>query len=392
MFNSVLVRRRASLSSSADAGVLAEALLFYNKIHLLVDYFELASWIEGVGAYNLIELLDRKFLTISYSKNITVTNCPTSFNNFYSFENFPLKNEYGKVIPDLTVIEEVVTNGRGASKDNRRIARDLIDRFAFREVGFGHARSAADVVTEQLLDKTVLREQIMSLLRDLVPRYTLPPDWHFMVIPNDDRFSINTNLDFEAISAALEPDKRNIEGKIPVSTLLRYILEAKINVDLASDYMTELAVDAQTSNLIRLRFQRLLSRRDRSDHEIALFQEVHLGNARAIREAIASGEKTFSDFLPILDKSRRFKDWLSEENPDANLLHEYYRMATSDSWIASLPAKIVRFVIATAVGFTGPLAGVVAGAADEFLVDRILKGWRPNQFIDGPVKDFLSAS
>jgi hypothetical protein len=34
-------------------------------------------------------------------------------------------------------------------------------------------------------------------------------------------------------------------------------------------------------------------------------------------------------------------------------------------------------------------AGLALGATDSFIVDRLLKGWRPNQFIEGPLRDFV---
>jgi hypothetical protein len=33
--------------------------------------------------------------------------------------------------------------------------------------------------------------------------------------------------------------------------------------------------------------------------------------------------------------------------------------------------------------------GFVAG--DTFILDKMLKGWRPNRFIEGPLKDFISS-
>jgi hypothetical protein len=40
-----------------------------------------------------------------------------------------------------------------------------------------------------------------------------------------------------------------------------------------------------------------------------------------------------------------------------------------------------------------PGAGVATGiglsAADYFLLDRLLKGWKPNQFVEGSLRPFL---
>src|SRR5262249_42585933 len=139
-----------------------------------------------------------------------------------------------------------------------------------------------------------------------------------------------------------------------------------------------------------LRFSRALQRRNINLKEIGLFQEVHLGNARAVREIINSGERTFSDFMPILRKAAKFKDWLSTKSPDANLLEEFYQAATSETWINKLPGKTLRYVVTSTVGLAGLVPGLAASAIDEFLVDRLLGGWKPNRFVDGPLKKFTS--
>jgi len=38
---------------------------------------------------------------------------------------------------------------------------------------------------------------------------------------------------------------------------------------------------------------------------------------------------------------------------------------------------------------TGLAVGAASSAADTFLLDKLLKGWRPNHFVDGKLKPFL---
>ncbi len=53
------------------------------------------------------------------------------------------------------------------------------------------------------------------------------------------------------------------------------------------------------------------------------------------------------------------------------------------------PMKVIRFLIFTGGGLLVPaLAALGLSAADAFVVDRLLGGWRPNQFVNGPLKGF----
>lgn len=40
-------------------------------------------------------------------------------------------------------------------------------------------------------------------------------------------------------------------------------------------------------------------------------------------------------------------------------------------------------------GGLGTLGGVALSALDSFVLDRMLKGWKPNQFVEGPLRRFL---
>jgi hypothetical protein len=91
----------------------------------------------------------------------------------------------------------------------------------------------------------------------------------------------------------------------------------------------------------------------------------------------------------LLDKSQRFRDWIQTVNPDDNLVRDYFKEVTAEGWIAKLPAKIVRYIVASAVGLGSPAAGLSLAAADSFLLDKIFAGWRPNHFVDRKLKPFL---
>ena len=100
-----------------------------------------------------------------------------------------------------------------------------------------------------------------------------------------------------------------------------------------------------------------------------------------------------------MQRADRFKTWLSDCNPDGTLLQEYYNTATSDSWIEKLPTKSLRFVFTTLggaaadlflpTGGLGTAVGAGLGAVDSLLLDRLLKGWKPNQFVEGELSEFV---
>jgi hypothetical protein len=142
-----------------------------------------------------------------------------------------------------------------------------------------------------------------------------------------------------------------------------------------------------------------MRKRDSQVAEIDLFQEMHLDHARTIREVMNSKERTFEEFLAVLDKAEKFKEWMAGRNPDQNLITEYYKASTRESWLDKLPSKTARWVITTGLGAavetlypTGAAIAASQGVSllDATMLDRLLKGWRPNQFVNKTLKPFVA--
>jgi hypothetical protein len=70
MFESALIRKHTEGQPSVDAGIIAETLLFYDNINVLADNGVLGDLIRVIGPDDLITLLDRKALSLSFMRDI----------------------------------------------------------------------------------------------------------------------------------------------------------------------------------------------------------------------------------------------------------------------------------------------------------------------------------
>jgi hypothetical protein len=82
-------------------------------------------------------------------------------------------------------------------------------------------------------------------------------------------------------------------------------------------------------------------------------------------------------------KARQFRNWLRVEGSrDPDRVRKYYVDSLERPSLAEhIPIKIVRFLVTLTLGLI-PCAGTVANIADNFIVDKLLKGFRPNLFLD----------
>jgi hypothetical protein len=127
-------------------------------------------------------------------------------------------------------------------------------------------------------------------------------------------------------------------------------------------------------------------------------EETVVDEVPSIRDVVNSGKKNFRDVARLVRQAEKFKEWLQKQGGTEDLRDAYCKEVSHLDWADKLPPKSLRFLMMTAVGLVvGAVASPVIGAAvttalsasDTFLLDKLLKGWKPNQFIEGPLKQFL---
>jgi hypothetical protein len=104
------------------------------------------------------------------------------------------------------------------------------------------------------------------------------------------------------------------------------------------------------------------------------------------------GKVPFAEVVRLLDKADKFREWIEKQPADKDLIKSYYHAVINDSWVEKLPGKTMRFSAFTASGIVvdmmgagglGTSIGAALGAFDTFVLDKIIGGWKPHQFVEG---------
>jgi hypothetical protein len=409
MFDFVVLRRTGLDDRVLDVGLLAETLLFYQKIHLLLDNGTLGYLLKTIGGERLLALIERKGITAAFLRdNIgTVKNIESGL-AFYNFAQFQFSGTPDKKhMNDKEWFQLMVERNLGSSRETKRLAKRLCDA-----ISFAHLKDKAlkgtdlpTVAREDLRDVVFVDEAVRQALAELLPSVELPSGWFFRPhligteYGGQQQFVIETNLNFPNLNLRYHERIPPSHSSLSPEFLVNYIFGAREAILISSRHMAELVVDPATTAVVKLRYLELMRKRDRQVEEMDLFQEMHLSEARTVRETINNGERTFDEFLKVLDRAERFKSWLAARNPDQHLLQEYYAEVMKESWLNKLSSKTTRWVIATGLGLaveslypTGAAITAAQGVSlfDATMLDKILKGWRPNQFVDDVLAPFVS--
>lgn len=391
MFNKICILPSGS-AFPADIGLIAENLLYYQNVNIISVPDTIPILINNCGVDTLIELLANRNLKIFFKQNMLgVASMP---------------NKLGQTITDVTLVsspnltvEEMIFRGvfaatsrRGHSKRTAKRLLPYVDTIRYQD-------NICDLVREDLNNQEYFKQAIIDIIRFYQPSSTLrPEEIEYEFIKRESGFTFVSNLNFEEINRSIP---NNIKGNLINPTgLILNMLEIRGNINIASDLGAEIVSSDLNTQLLRVKFHDIYNKTTKTQKDLYQFNEFILNDGHALREVINNGDKNFDDFLHILDKADKFRDWLKNVGEDKNIIKEYHHAVTSETWIDKLPPKIFRWSFFTGAGLIldailtngiGTALGLGLSLSDAIILDKILKGWSPNVFVENELKPFTKS-
>jgi len=397
VFEKALVYR-AGVKSKVDLGLLAETIFFYGNTQLLLDRGSLAALVQLMPQHILLELFDSQTIKLSYVRqNFAVMSA-----------GIPVAHDFGAITlhgntdgtkvrsyqEDITILLE---RQLGKSRATQRFAQKIADRTALHRFKGVEEKEkiVPDLMRSDLKDADFLHHAVKSILTRLVPGWTANQAFSFRVFKSSKGdYFVDTDLNFEKLNEAFHTVVDPKEDTLTVARILAEIQDARADTFFAAYYMAEPVTGPLSSEIMMLKHFEFLRQRKSNADDIELFNELIVPDFPTLRETINSQERSFEEFVKFLPKAAKFKKFLNQANPDVGLIKSYQDEVTAKSWVETLPGKAIRFVVASGTGLAasaliGPVGGVGVGLANTFLLDRLLKGWKPSRFIEGPYRKFV---
>lgn len=389
-----IVLRRSEAGPALSIGELAEALLFYQNVHLVLDHGSLNGLIRALGPQKLLSILARRTVSAVYCEEMLATHTETiGATQRHQFVAFRFAGEKDRKFHSRKEALKAIVEKTGVSgREARRFAERFLESVPVRRleddyfVPGGVVKSAA----LDLLDSAYVRQVIQLALNDVTPGGSRG-DFRFDVIAEHPHFYIETDIDFESLNVRRKAINSDLHPVTPAH-LVSELLVSRADTLIAARYGGEFYTSELMSAIIRLRYSELLRRAGLDAAERKEFKEIVIPNAPSLREVIDSKSKSFDEFLALLDQSQRFRDWIQTVNPDEKLVQAYFNDVMAQGWLQSLPGKVIRYVLTTAIGGVWPISGAILSAADSVLLEKIAGGWRPSQFVDMKLKPFLEGA
>ncbi|MBK7929707.1 MAG: hypothetical protein IPJ98_20165 [Bryobacterales bacterium] len=388
MFDSICIGRPGSELDSYMLGQIAESLLFYGKVYVVVNHKGFETLARICGVETLLGLIADEHLQLIFQENrLGVATSVVEGNERHSF----IAMESGKYMAQQVVVS-VAQELSGRTGKGRRLGNRICDRIVKRRFDPKAAFRWVDDITESGRSDLL----VAHILKAHAPGYPVE-NVRFRLIKTEIGYRVDSSVNFEAAARAYRSNATGDTVLTP-AWILTFLYEGHENLLAAAEIASEIGSDPLQAVLAQAELEESVMRAKLGIHGPKMFQEELL-NARSVGDAIASGQRNFDELRKLIDEAREFRTWVRGRDPNSDLVREYVRACTSVGWAEKLPNKLKRFAlfnaIGTAVGLaSGPLAGAGVGlgisAVDTFLVDRLVSGWKPSQFVAGPLASFVS--
>ncbi|HXX36248.1 MAG TPA: hypothetical protein VEM15_17400 [Thermodesulfobacteriota bacterium] len=393
MFERITFRKqnKEATDRPIDMGLLLEAFLFYKKTFVITDQGILSQLLRVFDFDLLNELVDRGILEIVYTETSTgiYTNSQPNAFAYHSPIIFSSPQHTFPIEIRKLCIKHADKEGKG-----RRNARRLEQRVKV----VSHDSSLAESARKLLLDNDFLQLSVPEVLRAYVPEITSLHEVIFKTENTEKGIVVSTNLDFEKLNIIYHRRIPPSHSSLSPALILSHIYDIETDLYFSSRQLSEIATTPLATKLISARMGHLARRCCTSDAQKDAFQDLIFKDNKSIREAFNTGKIELETVIKAIFEADKFKDWLCKQDVDTDLVKQYYKEVTKDSLIDHLPAKSIRWSLFTGLGILsdivitgglGTIAGLSLSLLDAFILDKLIKGWRPNQFVEEDLEKLI---
>lgn len=390
MLGNCIFRNPMMKDGNLDKGSLCEALLFFGKVHLLIDMSTLATMVRAGFLDDLIEMLKAGYLTGNYSPQATglYTN-NTSGLREHLFTVFKFSGDQHR--PNMRnpeLLESQLTRACESKDTARKYFRRLADLISFDDLNdYDIPRLALQDIRDPYFAKEIAR---MALLTRGVPEEEISFSKIDVMPLGENKFAISTDIDFDRLRRFVPEADRTTFSQ---NDLFPAVCDARLDIGIAASQNAAFIGNEKNETITNMILQRILGVQFDSEKGRRQIYDFISVATPSIREVINKGERAPHEFIKLMEKAGAFQKWLKQQNPNADLIREMLREKASTDWLNTLPIKAMRFGLFTGGGMLAELfapgASVLMGVVDTFLVERLGRSWRPHYFVETHLRGFL---
>lgn len=382
MFNTINLHFN---SQQHTAGQLAECLLFYDQVNLIANIDDMAKLINTIGLDELVELSH-------YGLRIITTNFTLGILPFPDFHN---PNEV-RVNP-FSLQNEDLTHRYLCKSINTalHISGEELESRISQLRGMTTLYTLESDITKQIHEEAVSSFARRLLYNELETKgaghLLLDGTLHYKFCGNEESVKLETNMNDPLVAKEIE--KLQVKSILDHNRFLLNLATSMVSLHQSAYFEGEMMTATSEERTISLKLNSLQEIINKGQKDIQLVQRLANPEYHSIADTLDQGRKTFRELIQLLEKAQRFKEWKQTIPDESDFITEYSKAAATESkWTDNALVKSGRWLSTSIVGaipIIGTIAGPLVSAFDTFAMDRMLKKWTPNQFLQTNVREFV---
>lgn len=363
-------------------GDLAEALLFYDHVNLVIRRECLSYFILNVGLNNIIELGNRGMRIVVPQDILCLHPCNDGFRiGTIPMEEVDMKHDF---------LASAI-GWRNSHISNRELEKE-IERFYFM-CKMKQIKNADTINMMETIASPFLNKYLMKMLSSYNAEEVLVnKGFRYQFYYENGVLYLDSNHKSRRFNA-LDRKCDFRELLYPTSFLLK-IASALSDLKFGAEQSATMMLPESASLVATIKVNDILDTYNRENENIKVVQKLVNPHYYSIAEAINSRKRSFGDLIKLLDKSAKFKEWKKCISDEKSFIEEYSAaVELENKWSENSAVKIGRWILTSGIGalsVVGPILGPLASGFDSFLVYKLLQKWSPNQFLKDEVRAFVS--
>lgn len=380
---SFATQNKLDANNPIDIGHLVECMVFYKSTCVIASAGILKQLIKYFGVEGLVELIDSNVLNIIYTESMV--GVYTSSENSKQYHDVVEMSSPQHRYQD--VLRKQIIEVTGKAGKGRRLANKIQDKIKVTT----HDHSILDGARHAILDQQYIQSAAGLVLNSKLNGLADLSGLRFNTEKQDKGIVVSTNANFQALNQLYHQFVPPSHSSLTPASILIEVLELEKELYFASSNLSEIAASNISSVLARNKFDYIFDRSLRAEERVNNFNEFILDGSQKLRDAVNNRIITSRQAIDIIHKACDFKGWLSNQQPDQDLIKAYYSAVTKETVVDKLPWKTAKFSMFVGLGYAadtfltgglGVAAGISLGALDAFYLDKLIEGWKPNQFVD----------
>lgn len=396
MFENVCLKSSTNEGQRVDIAFLVDSMIYYQKVTILVHVNELERLIFRFGD-QLKFFIEIGRLDIQVKTGMIGTmDFSTPKQHYFGVNIMGKKDE---------TVESILYQAHRLRVNNSTKNMKFVDEYIPVVTKFQYNDQLKNHILSDFLDKDFIKSSFKNYMSIIYPDYKFNDDFHLEMNKDGkfqeafDKYSLNSNIDLVKVNNEFKESTFYKGYDISFLGFLHALSETRGDTFIAADLESEIVTSDLYSKLMQLQLNKSIQRRLKSQNEIDEFQEYAIKEVKTVGDAFSKGLIMRKELIKLLEEGVKFRDWVGKIKDDKSLIGEYHKEVLNKSVLDKLPGKTARFVFFEGVGIIADImgaggAGKVAATGlaglDTFYLDKLIKGWRPNQYIDNSIIPLVS--